>query len=347
MITNDAYKINIGTPTENTVSIKSNRTPAGILYKVTSNHWNTIHPDDYDAAGNYGDGITRLESGPNSGRFVTSYAAGSATNFYITTGVVDSITGITASDLESEYTSFEAVPQSNVNKVYKGSNLIWYDKNSHVYVSGTTRVSGQGVNLPSLNNNSDIKSFSLIGDAIDTLPSVALSQCPNLTTVNLGASITGIGQSAFNSCSALTSIIIPDSVTGIGNNAFGVCENLSDVTIGNGVTSIENGTFSTCRSLTSITIPDSVTSIGDSVFSYCNNLTGITIPSNVTSIGSGAFKHANALTTINLLASSPPSDGGDIFYTGTVETREIHVPASASAAYGSTYAGLDVVADIT
>jgi len=68
MITNDAYKINIGTPTENTVSIKSNRTPAGILYKVTSNHWNTIHPDDYDAAGNYGDGITRLESGPNSGR---------------------------------------------------------------------------------------------------------------------------------------------------------------------------------------------------------------------------------------------------------------------------------------
>ena len=144
MITNDAYKVNVGAPTENTVSIKSNRGPSGILYKVTSNHWNKIHPDDYDAAGNYGDGISRVESGPNSGRFITQYAAGSATAFFITTGVVDSITGITASDLESEYTSFEAVPQSNVNKVYKGSNLIWYDKNSHVYVSGTTRVSGQG-----------------------------------------------------------------------------------------------------------------------------------------------------------------------------------------------------------
>ena len=376
MITNDAYKVNVGASTENTVSIKSNKAPIGILYKVTSDatvtHWNKIHPDDYDAASNYGDGINRLESGPNSGRFITQYAAGSATNYYITTGVVDSITGITASDLESEYTSFEATPQSNVNRIYKGSNLIWHDKNSHVYVSGTTRVSGQGANLSTtlFRENDDIKSFSLIGDAVTSLPDYVFYRSPNLITANIGDSITGIGVRAFQSCSGLTSINIPDSVTSIGHTAFNACRSLSSVTIGDGLTSIDNGAFSFCISVTGINIPEGVTSIADSAFqfmsgitnftvpnsatsignsSFMNNtsLTGVTIGNGVTSIDNSAFKNCTSLTGINLLAASPPTSGTIDIFNNVPSNCKIHVLATASAAYGSTYGGLEVVADLS
>lgn len=318
MITNDAYKINIGAPTENTVLIKANTGPRGILYKVTSNHWNEIHPDDYDDAGNYGNGITRFESGPNSGRFVTSYAAGSAIDFFITTGVVDSITGITASDLESEYTYFEAVPQSNVNKVYKGSNLIWYDKNSYVYVSGATRVSGQGGGVPTFGTNTDIKSFSLIGDTFTTLPDQALENCAGLTTVNLGSSITGIGERAFYGCTGLTSINIPASVDEIKKEGFAT------------------------SSLTGIDISN-CTGIGSGAFQLCQNLTSIRLPTGLNTLGDHAFSGCTGLEVIRMMSDNPPTHD-PLFpaFSGVNANAKVYVKLSASGNWGSTFGGLDV-----
>ena len=61
----------------------------------------------------------------------------------------------------------------------------------------------------------------------------------NISSIEIPASVTSIGDYAFDSCTGLTSITIPDSVTSIGSSAF-YC----------------------CTGLTSITIPDSVISIG-------------------------------------------------------------------------------------
>lgn len=317
MITNDAYKINIGAPTENTVLIKSNRSPIGILYKVTSNHWNEIHPDDYDASSNYGNGITRVESGTNSGRFVTQYAAGSATNFFITTGAVDSITGITASDLESEYTSFEAVPQSNVNKVYKGSNLIWYDKNSYVYVSGATRVSGQGGGVPTFGTNTDIKSFSLIGDRFTTLPDQALEGCLGLKTANLGNSITSIGEKAFKNCDGLEKINIPRSVNEIKKEAF-ASSSLEKIDLSN------------------------ITDIGSGAFQF-TELSSIRLSSGLNTLGDHAFSGCTGLEVIRMMSDNPPTHD-PLFpaFSGVNANAKVYVKLSASGNWGSTFGGLDV-----
>lgn len=376
MITNDAYKINVGAPTENTVSIKSNRGPSGILYKVTSNHWNKIHPDDYDAASNYGDGITRIESGPNSGRFTTQYAAGSATNYYITTSVVDSITGITASDLESEYTSFEAVPQSNVNKVYKGSNLIWYDKNSHVYVSGTTRVSGQGGTLPSFGYNTDIKTFSIIGDTLATLPDQALETCAGLTTANLGSSITGIGERAFYGCSSLTSVAIPPTVKLIDDSAFENCSNITGYQIPDSVTGVKDTVFANNNSLTEIRFGTGLYSVGSQAargvntltglyfaqsgtygglnritsqaFENCTGLESIRVPSGITLLDDSCFKGCSNLKVIRIMSENPPTfDSTFAPFANTDSNAKIYVKLADSANWASTFAGLDVEAIIT
>ena len=71
---------------------------------------------------------------------------------------------------------------------------------------------------------------------------------------------------------ALTDINIGSSVTSIGNGVFNGCSSLTSVTIPSGVTSIGSSAFQNCSSLTSVTIPSSVTSIGSRAFSGCYGL---------------------------------------------------------------------------
>ena len=160
----------------------------------------------------------------------------------------------------------------------------------------------------------------------------------NLTSINIPATVTSIGNYAFSGCSGLTainvnssnpnysslngilynktqttiiqcpagitgSITIPASVTGIGDNAFQGCSSLTSISIPSGVTSIGNNAFSGCIGLTSITIPSSVISIGDNAFQYCQGLASITLGNGVTTIGQDAFSGCIGLPSINIPAS--------------------------------------------
>ena len=86
-----------------------------------------------------------------------------------------------------------------------------------------------------------------------------------------------------------------------------------------------------------------VVGIKDSAFLDQNKLTSVIIPSSVTSIGNSAFQNCSNVRTVNCMATSAPTVGTNAF--NGIEATEIHVPASASASYGSTYGGLTVVAD--
>ena len=98
--------------------------------------------------------------------------------------------------------------------------------------------------------------------------------CKNLTTINIGESVTSI--SGFGGCASLTSINIPESVTWIGG-------------------------FNDCTSLTSIDIPESVTWIHG--FNGCTSLTSVTIPENI-AVFSG-FNSCTGLETVNYNAIAP------------------------------------------
>ena len=69
---------------------------------------------------------------------------------------------------------------------------------------------------------------------------------------------------------------IGNTVTSIGDYAFYLCSGLTSVTIPNSVTSIGFEVFYVCSGLTSIAIPDSVTSIGVDAFGG-SGLTSITV----------------------------------------------------------------------
>ena len=103
---------------------------------------------------------------------------------------------------------------------------------------------------------------------------------------------------AFDFCESIKSVQIGESVTSIGDEAFSYCRGLSNVTISNSVTSIGSDAFYNCSGLTSLTIGNSVTSIGSSAFEGCSGLTSVTIGNSVTSIGGSAFSGCSGLTSV-------------------------------------------------
>lgn len=64
------------------------------------------------------------------------------------------------------------------------------------------------------------KGLSTLGDKNN---SDIFSDCDNLTSVNIPANITKIGDGIFSSCKNLRTVILPDSMTSIGRRAFEGC----------------------------------------------------------------------------------------------------------------------------
>ena len=117
------------------------------------------------------------------------------------------------------------------------------------------------------------------------------------------------------------------SVTSIGDLAFSSCFSLVSITIPDGVTSISDDAFYECSSLISITIPDGVTSIGELAFSSCSSLASITIPDGVTSIGSYAFDICSGMAEYHLKPTTPPTLSNTNAFNNIPFDCIIYVPA--------------------
>ena len=147
--------------------------------------------------------------------------------------------------------------------------------------------------------------------------------------VELGNSVTSIGDYAFQYCLSMESIAIPDSVTSIGNYAFQDCYSMASIAIPNSVTRIGNYAFASCLSMESIAIPNSVTSIGNNVFQYCYSMESIAIPNSVTSIGNNVFQSCYSLASI-AIPDSVTRIGNYTFYS-CYSLASIAIPYSVTS----------------
>ena len=92
-----------------------------------------------------------------------------------------------------------------------------------------------------------------IGDDVESIGQSAFLWCIKLATVNFGSKVKTIGNNSFSAC-ALTSVNIPASVTSIGEMAFLDNDNLTSVTIGSNVESIGWGAFANCTNLATVSL---------------------------------------------------------------------------------------------
>lgn len=215
-------------------------------------------------------------------------------------------------------------------------------------------------------NYSKVTSVTITGDVTEIVEN-AFASCSNLTEVTIeAAGITGIGAVAFQNTKNLTTIQIPASVTTIGDGAFWgsgistftVAEGGSSFkadnddkalltydgktlftfapkatgsyTIPSGVITIGPYSFQG-TALTSLEIPSSVTSIGDGAFES-SALTSIVIPESVTTIENDAFMWS-VLTTVTFEGTTAPTIGTGIF-GNCPNLTGILVPANATGYTG-------------
>lgn len=146
--------------------------------------------------------------------------------------------------------------------------------------------------------------------------------------------LTDIPGNMFYNCRNLTLDKLPSNIITIGENAFYYCSKITLTELPKGITSISSRAFYECDGITSMSIHEGVTTIGQSAFGYCSGMKNVSIPSSVTSIGSDAFLNCHNLENITVLATTPPTLGGDYVLDGT-NACPIAVPAGCSEAYKS------------
>lgn len=113
--------------------------------------------------------------------------------------------------------------------------------------------------------------------------------CEFMTSVEIPASVTYIGERAFFACSGLRSVTIPDSVETVGENAFAECSGLTSVRIGAGISELPPRAFKDCVSLTSVDLPEGLKTIGVRAFNGCEGIKTVSLPSSLEFIGNYAF----------------------------------------------------------
>lgn len=114
----------------------------------------------------------------------------------------------------------------------------------------------------------------------------AASEHENLRFVDLGDSITKIGDCAFCDCKNLMKVKLPNNLIKIGIGGFSYCCNLNEIELPSSLNQLAVNAFFKCSRLETLVIPDGIREIEKSIIQGCNKLKAINVPSSVIKIDS-------------------------------------------------------------
>lgn len=187
--------------------------------------------------------------------------------------------------------------------------------------------------------NTPITSVSLSNDAV--IGASAFENCKALTTVEMSAVTSSLGERVFAGCTALTTAKFPQlrvipayafyncevlsTVTWVntylktvGDYAFYNCKSLESVSFfsQHNIAYFGESSFRNCTALQSVKFSSSFETLNAWAFAGCTNLTSITLPSTLININNGAFSDCRSLTSI-VIPSSVTSIGDEAFLNCT------------------------------
>ena len=217
---------------------------------------------------------------------------------------------------------------------YNNSGITLFDELQ--YFTGLTSIDERA-----FMNCSSLSSITL-PSTVQTIALYAFGGCIGLTSFEFPNSVSTIEMGAFEGC-PLTSVEIPASVTNIGNNPFSFCSYLSSITVNenNTVYSSPNNCNAVIEThadrlvigCKNTVIPDYVQQIGAFAFEGCTGLTSIEIPASVGYILFQAFHYAG-LTEMTILCSYPPHiESHQNTFVGVPTDIPVYVPCESVVAY--------------
>ena len=189
------------------------------------------------------------------------------------------------------------------HEILESGNYEYYVNDDGTVTISDCWVKDEEIEIPS----------ELDGRLVTGIERRAFSNCAELMSVTLPASLTTIDSNPFLDCKVLAQIkVSPDNevFNAIDNVLFnkkektlvcyprGLSEN--EYSIPEGTQTIGKEAFKGCSELVNVEIPALVTMIGDCAFYECTSLTSIDIPDSVTTIGDNPFGYCHVLNKIKV-----------------------------------------------
>ncbi len=225
------------------------------------------------------------------------------------------------------------------NNMSSMSSYVFYNCSS----LETVRIPLTMTNIPenSFYNCTSLKNLTLPNNLL-SIGSSAFYNCVSLKKLKLPNNVLqSINSYAFQYCSSLDTLYIPSSVTSINYYAFSYCYKLKMVKLSDNMSVINEGLFRDCVALDSIVYPVGLTAIGHNAFYNCYSLTGqLIIPLTLTSVGSQSFYNCG-YRSCKSLPTTPPS----LYSTSNSlwNIKFAFVPAASTAAYKSSWSGIQII----
>jgi hypothetical protein len=166
--------------------------------------------------------------------------------------------------------------------------------------------------------------------ALTQMGPYAFSQCLELKSIFIPASIEILGQDCFSCCTSLSEITFESDskLTQMGISAFVCCSSLKSISIPANVETIAQCCFNQCNSLVEVSVePGSkLTQIEEMAFLDCSSLHSLVLPAQLEIMARGVFVRCTSLCqlTFDLLSrlkqlELPPSDFGSLSIPDSVE----------------------------
>ncbi len=169
-----------------------------------------------------------------------------------------------------EFESF-TVP-TYIKRIEQGAFESCEELRSVTFHSGITEIGARAF------INTGIERLQL-PQGVTTLEEEVFALCKKLVEVEFLGTVTGrMGTKAFSGCESLTSFEIPAGITTIGESAFAF-SGLESISIPNGVQKLEASAFTECKELKTVSIGTGVTEMGKNVFAYATKLESISVAS--------------------------------------------------------------------
>lgn len=132
----------------------------------------------------------------------------------------------------------------------------------------------------------------------------------DITSVDLGSTLTAINDHAFKGCTNLESVTGGSSVNWIGAWAF-ESSGLKYFTWPEKMSYIEDGVFFNCQNLITVALPkQGLTRINQYAFQNCKSLQYLTLPASVTDFGYRWLDGTSSLTEVIYLGTTTPVNEG-------------------------------------
>lgn len=189
------------------------------------------------------------------------------------------------------------------------------------------------------------------GSVCKTIAYKTFAGCTSLTSIELPAGLTNLGNAAFLDCTSLESIVIPNTVTKLGQtnttsvsassggNVFQNCTSLKSIDFGTGVTAIYSYVFEN-TGFTEITIPSKVTILGNYALANCENLEKADIQGKLATVGTYIFANDAKLSDVTILKTNTTFGNYMFSYCSSLESIDLPTSLTNIGTYTFQYSGL-------